>query len=620
MEAANGGGRMQDDIPSWRRLVDLTPSMMAYWGADLRCRLANRAYETWFGVTPDSLIGRPIQDLLGPKLFALNEPYIRAALRGEVQTFERVIPGPDGVTRHSLAQYLPDVVDGKVLGFVAQVTEVTALKEAQARLEHAVQSLEAEVVRRRTVEEALTETQLSLAVTLDSAGAGFITTGRDGRVTRLNEVAERICGWRMEEARGHLVWEVFKREGRAPEVELLNPIDVMVRDNVQASQVFKVTALSRSGARTSVEVNAGLLKGADDAVIGMAMVIRDLTERERAAQAEAREELRFKQVLEAAPSGLLVVNADRRIVLANRKAEELFGADRSALIGKPAAQFVPERPDDEGGSFARRSDGARFPAEIGWAAVETAEGSLMLATVVDLSARQAVEDELRRSNADLEQFAYIASHDLQEPLRMVSNYTELLAERYRGRLDEKADKYIFYAVDGAQRMQLLVKDLLAFSRVGSRAGPLTTVDTNDVVRSVMTVLHTAVSEANATVDIGPLPQVLGDAGQVSQVFQNLLGNSLKFRAQAPLVITVRAERDGERWRFSVSDTGIGIDPQYAERVFLMFQRLHARGEYEGSGIGLAIVKRIVERHGGRVWVESRLGSGATFFFTLRGAS
>ena len=238
------------------------------------------------------------------------------------------------------------------------------------------------------------------------------------------------------------------------------------------------------------------------------------------------------------------------------------------------------------------------------------------ATLIYITERKRRDDELRRSNADLEQFAYIASHDLQEPLRMVASYTELLEERYKGRLDERADKYIFYAVDGAKRMQRLVADLLAFSRVGSQGKPLKPVDTAAVLAEVLRVLGPRLREAGADVQADTLPPVMADEDQLYQLLQNLVGNALKFRSEAPPCIRISAVREGDAWRFAVADNGIGIEPQYSERIFQMFQRLHERGRYEGSGIGLSIVKRILERHGGRIWLQSTPGQGSTFFFTL----
>jgi signal transduction histidine kinase len=225
-------------------------------------------------------------------------------------------------------------------------------------------------------------------------------------------------------------------------------------------------------------------------------------------------------------------------------------------------------------------------------------------------------NELARSNRDLEQFAYVASHDLQEPLRMVATYTQLLAERYQGKIDQNADKYIHYAVDGALRMQTLVKDLLAYSRVGRQASERQQTDCNLVLQSVIANLHPLIQESGARVIYANLPTLMANRSELLQLFQNLIGNAIKFRSSAPPEIRISAEDKTGEWIMSVADNGIGIAPEHAETVFVIFRRLHTHEEYPGSGIGLAICKRIVEEQGGHIWVESQPGKGAKFNFIL----
>jgi signal transduction histidine kinase len=255
---------------------------------------------------------------------------------------------------------------------------------------------------------------------------------------------------------------------------------------------------------------------------------------------------------------------------------------------------------------------ARLPEVIRRALREKDERGLRQQAEKDLAKKA---EELTRSNADLEQFAYVASHDLQEPLRMVTAYTQLLAERYHGKLDENADKFIGYAQDGAMRMQVLIQDLLAFSRIGRKEDGFANVDCNAVMEDAKQALASAIQESGAVITWGELPIVLGDRTQMVQIFQNLMANAIKFRGNKTPVISIKAEKKDQQWRFSVTDNGIGIAPEYAENIFVIFQRLHARSEYPGNGIGLAICKKIVERYGGKIWVESQPGSGSTFCFT-----
>lgn len=242
---------------------------------------------------------------------------------------------------------------------------------------------------------------------------------------------------------------------------------------------------------------------------------------------------------------------------------------------------------------------------------------------VEVAERKLAEEALRqktqelaRSNSELEQFAYVASHDLQEPLRMVSSYTQLLEQRYNDLLDERGRKYIYYAVDGANRMQRLINDLLAYSRVGTRGKSLAATDANVALGDAILNLASAIEQSQAMVTHDPLPFVQADRSQLTQVFQNLIGNGIKFRGQAGPRVHVSAERRANRVIFSVRDNGIGIEPQHFERIFVIFQRLHSREDYPGTGIGLALCKRIVERHNGTMWVESQMDGGSTLYFSL----
>ncbi len=234
----------------------------------------------------------------------------------------------------------------------------------------------------------------------------------------------------------------------------------------------------------------------------------------------------------------------------------------------------------------------------------------------EIHERKQVESDLQRSNAELQQFAYVASHDLQEPLRMIASYVQLIQRRYRDRIDEDADEFIAYAVDGAKRMQGLIHGLLQYSRVGTHGKPFETIDCEIILDKALANLQILLTESGAQVTHDPLPTLSADSMQLVQLFQNLIDNACKFRDDATPQIHVSARLETGQWLFSVSDNGIGIDPEYAERIFIIFQRLHGREAFPGTGLGLAICKKIVERHGGKIWVESGNRKGTTFCFTI----
>lgn len=362
---------------------------------------------------------------------------------------------------------------------------------------------------------------------------------------------------------------------------------------------------------------------------------------EREAELRDNEE-RFRGAFDLAAVGMAMVGLDERWLRVNAALCAVVGYSESELLAMTYGALT--HPDDRSiGAQGRHDmlegltrafvtekryihkDGRAIWVNLGTALVRDARGTPLyfISQIENITARkeaeaalEAKQQELERSNAELQQFAYVASHDLQEPLRTVSSYLQLLHRRYKGKeLDDNAEEFITFAVDGAKRMQALIQDLLAYSRVGKRSIAFAPTDSGALVAEVIAALHATIVEKGAVVEYDGLPIVHGDAGQLRQLLQNLVGNALKFCKETP-TIRISAQLQGEQWRFTVRDNGIGIDPAHAERVFVIFQRLHTREEYDGTGIGLALCRKIVERHGGRIWVESRPGQGAAFHFML----
>jgi PAS domain S-box-containing protein len=370
------------------------------------------------------------------------------------------------------------------------------------------------------------------------------------------------------------------------------------------------------------------------------VTLRDISLRKEAEE-------RFYKAFNANPEPMTIASASEGYYLdVNESFLRVTGYSREEVIGRTSLELnFWERPEDraklieivekEGSvrdleiTFLTKSRDRRTAldsAEI----VELAGQKCILAIFKDITEKKILEQQrdqaeealalraadLARSNAELAQFAYVASHDLQEPLRMVASYTQLLAKRYGDKLDADARDFIGYAVDGATRMQSLITELLNYSRVGTQGKAFQPVNCETILERVLAVLKLAMNESGAMVSHDPLPTVMGDEMQLSQLFQNLVANALKFRRDTPPQVHVSAERHEHAWQFSVRDNGIGISPDHAERIFMIFQRLHSRSEYPGTGIGLAICKKIVERHCGRIWLKSQPGNGATFFFTI----
>jgi PAS domain S-box-containing protein len=372
-------------------------------------------------------------------------------------------------------------------------------------------------------------------------------------------------------------------------------------------------------------------------------VQRDGSRRGFAEKALLQSEEKYRGLLEAAPDAMVVVNQAGEIVLVNVQAEKQFGYRRDELVGQKVMNIIPEgfaerliadatRSTAEALAqqigmgielSGRRKDGTEFPIEIMLSPLESTEGILVTAAIRNISARKKSEQELavanqvlEESNLELKQFAYIASHDLQTPLRSIAGFVQLLQQEYEGKLDEQAQVWILRTVLAVTRMQTLIGDLLSYSRVEARSGPFTQIPFLDIVNDALILLESSIHDSGGQVACGRLPIVMGDRSQLVQLMQNLIGNGLTYRSDKPPHIQISAKRSGKDWIFSISDNGIGIDPKHFEQIFEIFKRLHNQKDKPGTGIGLAVCRRVVNRHGGKIWVESEPGHGSTFHFTI----
>jgi len=366
----------------------------------------------------------------------------------------------------------------------------------------------------------------------------------------------------------------------------------------------------------------------------------DITRRKLAEETLLASEERYRTVIENALDAILVTDpsGEGRILSANPSACRLFGynletfigLDRETILDTSDPNFIAymtqrQHQDQVTTELTyKRKDGSRFSGELSSAYYQDANGERRtIAIIRDITLRKQAEEtlarqaeDLRRSNTELVQFAYVASHDLQEPLRIMSSYSQLLEKRYKGRLDQDADDFINFIVEAAARMQKLITDLLAYSRVGRETTNIVEVDCNQVLRKLVSAMATTIESEGGSVTFDHLPVLVAHESSLIQLFQNLIGNALKFRGEQPPSIHISARQARDEWIFSVRDNGIGIEPQYRERIFMIFQRLHSRDKYPGTGIGLSICKKIVENLGGRIWVESEPGQGSTFTFTV----
>jgi PAS domain S-box-containing protein len=610
----------------YRGLLEAAPDAMVVVNQAGEIVLLNVQAEKQFGYRRDELVGQKVKNII-PEGFA--ERLVADDLRSAEDALDQKIgTGIELIARRKDGSEFPIEIMLSPLDSAEGILVTAAIRDISVRKE---------------AEKVLARMEGRYRGLLEAAPDAMVVVNPGGVIVLLNVQAEKQFGYSRDELVGQRVKNIIP-EGFAERIiadGTRSAADALAQ---QIGMGLELTARRKNGTEFPIEIMLSPLESAEGVLVTAA--IRDISVRKAAEEHLARMESQYRGLLEAAPDAMVVVNQGGDIVLLNVQAEKQFGYRRDELLGQRVKNIIPEgfaerlvadalRSTEDALAqqigtgielTAQRKDGTEFPIELMLSPLESADGILVTAAIRDITARREAEahllekmEELNRSNVELGQFAYIASHDLQEPLRMVASYTQLLSRRYKGKLDADADEFISFAVDGASRMQRLIQDLLAYSRVGTKGQDMLDTSSEEALGQALINLRGSIEASGAMVTHDPLPSVLADEMQLTQLFQNLVGNAIKYQnAGVPKVHISAAKNGGPKWTFSVKDNGLGIDPQYFERIFGMFQRLHKREEFAGTGIGLAICKKIVERHGGNISVESEPGHGSTFSFALAG--
>jgi len=506
-----------------------------------------------------------------------------------------------------------------------------------------VLALRQELSERKKAERAVQEAREYVKSIVETVREPLVVLDAELRVISANRSFYQTFKISPEETENNLLYALGNRQWDIPQLRKL--LEEILPKNTTFEEFEIIHEFETVGKKTML-LNARRIYREANKTQMILLAIEDITERKRSEEETAEAKAYLESSLASTPDGVLLLDKQVRFTYVNPIFLECLGRESKDFIGKTVPEISPSFMTPETTKIiaerAKRrvqtgepivgveveligKEGKMIPISYSAAGIKDEKGNVIGEVVFlrDITERKKAEETLKktmedltRSNKELEQFAYVASHDLQEPLRMVASYTQLLEKRYKDKLDKDADEFIDYTVDGANRMQRLINDLLNYSRVGTRGKPFEMIDCKSVLDQALTNLQMAIAESDAVVTHDALPTIFADESQMVQLFQNLIDNAIKFRSKKTPEIHIGIEEKKTEWTFSVTDNGIGIDPQYKDRIFVIFQHLHRKEEYTGTGIGLSLCKRIVERHGGKIWVESELGKGSTFYFTI----
>jgi PAS domain S-box-containing protein len=556
----------------------------------------------------DDVIGKDLYSIIAPEDRDRYREFNQRICRGEKGSLEFGIIGLEGRRREMETNAAPlRHSNGSVvqLAITHDVTE-----------------------RRRAERAALLWTAI-----VDSSDDAIISKDLNGVITSWNKSAERVFGYTAEEAIGKPVTIVIPADRLGEEPTILSRLK-----RGERVDHFETVRRRKDGSLVDISLTISPVRDGPGKIVGASKIARDITERKRLSELQER----MAAIVESSDDAIISKDLDGIIRSWNRGAERIFGYKAEEIIGQhvstiTAPDRIDEIPDilnrikrgesvDHYETKRKTKDGRILTVSLTVSPIRDAAGNVTGASKVARDVTERVQQEqalrdvnaaLSRANADLQQFAYSASHDLQEPLRMVAAYSELLQRKFGGKLGPTGDQYIRHTVQGAMRMETLLRDLRTYTQVSSEERePKEDVDAREVLKKALANLEVVIKESDASIESTDLPRVRMYEFQLQQVFQNLIGNAIRYRSGEPPRINVAAQQRGAEWLISVQDNGIGIAPEFKEQIFGIFKRLHNTTDYPGTGMGLAICQRIIERAGGRIWVESQLGGGSTFFFTV----